>query len=259
MPATKEALRVGITKAKATESHMALVELMEKDLLKHIISQNVDGLHRKSGIPADKISELHGNTNLEVCQKCKRGYMRDFRTRTAKTCKEHKTGRKCDNKACGGDLADTIINFGENLNEQILEDGFNHGACADIMLCLGSSLRVSPANEMVGETARHGGKVVIVNLQKTPYDHMAAMVVHSKIEDFMQLLMKELNIAIPKLTLKRWFNAKIEESKTGKETLKVNGITEDGSPYEIFKSQKIEGKVTGTHNLTETQITSENT
>lgn len=171
---------------------MALVELMNQGYLKHIISQNIDGLHRKSGIPADKISELHGNTNLEVCEKCKRGYMRDFRVRNGS--KNHKTGRKCDNKACGGDLKDTIINFGENLDSQILEDGYNHGSCADIMLCLGSSLRVNPACDMVGETARRGGKVVIVNLQKTPYDHMAALVVHAKIDDFMQLVMDELNI-----------------------------------------------------------------
>lgn len=185
--------------------------------------------------------------------------MRDFRVRSAQKCKEHKTGRKCDNKSCGGDLKDTIINFGENLNPQILEDGFNHGACADVMLCLGSSLRVNPACEMVGETARHGGKVVIVNLQKTPYDDVAAMVVHSKIEDFMQMVMDELNIEIPKCTLKRWFNAKIEESKTGKETLKVSGITEDGSPYDIFKNIKIDGKITNVHNLTEAQITNKET
>ena len=121
------------------------------------------------------------------------------------------------------------------------------------MLCLGSSLRVSPANEMVGETATYGGKVVIVNLQKTPYDDMAAMVVHSKIEEFMELLMKELNMEIPKCTLKRWFNAKIEESKTGKETLKVSGITEDGSPYDIFKQIKIDDKLSSTNTLTEAQ------
>ena len=66
-----------------TLTHMALVELMECGKLKHIISQNVDGLHRKSGIPKDKISEVHGNTNLEICEKCDKDYMRDYRTRTA--------------------------------------------------------------------------------------------------------------------------------------------------------------------------------
>ena len=88
---------------------------MEKGLLKHIISQNVDGLHRKSGIPAESISEVHGNTNLEICKKCGTNYMRDFRVRNAQKVKDHKTGRKCDDRACGGDLEDSIINFGENL------------------------------------------------------------------------------------------------------------------------------------------------
>ena len=88
---------------------------MEKGLLKHIISQNVDGLHRKSGIPAESISEVHGNTNLEICKKCGTNYMRDFRVRNAQKDKDHKTGRNCDDRACGGDLEDSIINFGENL------------------------------------------------------------------------------------------------------------------------------------------------
>jgi NAD-dependent SIR2 family protein deacetylase len=76
-----------IQKAHPTKCHMALYELMEKGLLKHIISQNIDGLHRKSGIPAEQISELHGNTNLEFCDKCGADYMRDFRTRTAQVSK----------------------------------------------------------------------------------------------------------------------------------------------------------------------------
>ena len=185
--------------------------------------------------------------------------MRDFRVRNSKNSKEHKTGRKCDNKACGGDLEDTIINFGENLNQQTLEDGFNHGASADVMLAIGTSLRVNPAAQMVGDTAQMGGKVVIINLQKTPYHNIAAMNVHAKIEDFMQLVMDELKIEIPKCKLNRWFNAKIEESKTGKETLKVSGITDDGSPYDLFKTVKIDGKLAQTHNLTPAQQEGNNT
>ena len=103
---------------------MGLVELNEKDHLKYIVSQNVDGLHRKSGIPPENLAELHGNTNLEICAKCDREHMRDYRTRNAKTCKEHLTGRKCDTIGCGGALKDTIINFGEQLNKTNLNNGF---------------------------------------------------------------------------------------------------------------------------------------
>jgi len=70
------------------------------------------------------LAELHGNTNLEVCEKCGREYMRDFRVRNAQKVHEHKTGRSCDNPDCRGPLIDTIINFGENLNDNILELGF---------------------------------------------------------------------------------------------------------------------------------------
>ena len=93
--------------------------------------------------------------------------MRDFRVRNAQTCKQHKTGRKCDNTQCKGDLADTIINFGENLNDLILNLGYAHGYEADLMLCLGSSMRVQPAAEMAEITATRAsnkGKIVIVNL-----------------------------------------------------------------------------------------------
>lgn len=62
-------------------THMAIVEMHKKGLVKATVSQNVDGLHRRSGLPADEIAELHGNTNLETCETCKRQYLRDFDTR----------------------------------------------------------------------------------------------------------------------------------------------------------------------------------
>lgn len=74
--------------------------------------------------------------------------MRDFGVRNAQKCKDHKTGRKCDDKACGGDLCDSIINFGESLNETILNLGYAHGYEADLMVALGSSMRVNPAAQM---------------------------------------------------------------------------------------------------------------
>ena len=185
--------------------------------------------------------------------------MRNFCVRNAKKSNIHKTGRRCDNKSCGGYLEDTIINIGEAPKPKNLESGFKHAASADIMLCLGSSLRANLDRDIVGQTATNGGKVVIVNLQKTPMDNVAAMVVHSEIEPFMQLVMDELCIEIKKCTLKRWFNVQIEESQNGLETLKVNGISEDGSPYDMFKSVIIDGELSQTHHLTEAQQTNPNT
>lgn len=82
-PADGATLRTSIQKAYPSLTHMAMVELIEKNHLKYIVSQNVDGLHRKSGVPAANIAELHGNTNLEICEECGREYMRDHRVRNA--------------------------------------------------------------------------------------------------------------------------------------------------------------------------------
>jgi len=132
--------------------------------LKYIISQNVDGLHLKSGIPIWKIAELHGNTNYEVCQSCGTGYMRDFRVRNKNVDSDHVTGRQCDNQECGGNLHDTTVYFGESLNKKLLVKSVLESEKADLCLCLGSSLVVTPARNFPRTTKRKGGKLVIVNL-----------------------------------------------------------------------------------------------
>ena len=79
---SKEASIKPILQALPSTSHMAMVKLHEQGLVKFTISQNVDGLHRRSGLPASQLAELHGNTNLETCQQCGRQYFRDFETRS---------------------------------------------------------------------------------------------------------------------------------------------------------------------------------
>lgn len=110
---------------RPTYTHEALHKLMTDRYLKYIISQNGDGLHGLSGVQDDKISELHGNVFLEICEKCKRQYNRSFyvmddvgsqyfeelddngktdikKPKYAVKCKKcglsHRTGRKCESK-----------------------------------------------------------------------------------------------------------------------------------------------------------------
>ena len=66
------------------------------------------------------MAELHGNTNVEVCDTCSKEYFRDFRTRNKKVFNDHNTGRFCEEKGCGGSLQDTIVNFGESLSKETL-------------------------------------------------------------------------------------------------------------------------------------------
>ena len=142
-PAHRMPFNMTIQQARPSPTHMALVELQNRGILKGCVSQNVDGLHRKSGLNADSLAELHGNTNLEICVKCDREHMRDYKTSIG--AKDHLTGRICDTPGCGGKLKDTIINFGENLKEEILMKGFALHGMSDLVIGMGSSMRVQPA------------------------------------------------------------------------------------------------------------------
>lgn len=166
---------------RPTYTHEAIVKLLEMGHIKYLISQNTDGLHRLSGIPEDKISELHGNAFVERCEKCEARYLRTGNCRSLaktgnvppKACDRchisHRTGRICEKKGCGGYLMNTIINFGDYLESQVLGSAEKNAQQADLVLCLGSTLRVSPANALV-EMGIQPIRLVICNRQGTPYD-----------------------------------------------------------------------------------------
>lgn len=91
--------------------------------------------------------------------------MRDFRCRRdGNKSKDHKTDRLCDNPKCKGALYDSIINFGEDLREDVLNPAWDLGTTADLMVSMGSSLRVTPACDIPLEMVGYGGKLVIINL-----------------------------------------------------------------------------------------------
>jgi len=115
--------------------------------------------------------------------------MRDFRVRCAQKAVEHKTGRKCEKPGCGGDLKDSIINFGDNLEEHILEKADFTSSMSDLYVAMGSSMRIQPACSLPLNSVRNGGNFVLINLQKTPMDQYATLVIHGKCEDVMELLM----------------------------------------------------------------------
>lgn len=186
-----------------SKSHMAIVKLHEQGLVKFTVSQNVDGLHLRSGIPASQIAELHGNTNLEKCTVCGAKYLRDFDTRTAMEVHNHLTGRPCDNPTCRGALVDSIINFGEGLPRDDLVKSYEEAEKCDLCIVLGSSLRVFPAADIPATVIRNGKKVVICNLQKTPLNEYCALEVHTQIDTLMCGLMSRLALDIPPFSVKR--------------------------------------------------------
>ena len=129
--------------ARPTLSHMALAQLGAKGLMHHLISQNVDGLHLRSGLPQSKLCEIHGNVFRERCTSCGREYLRGHDVTASSAYHRHSTSNNCDQRACGeGTLADTIVYFGEKLWEEELETSQEQSEKADLAIFLGSSLKV---------------------------------------------------------------------------------------------------------------------
>jgi NAD-dependent SIR2 family protein deacetylase len=158
---------------------MALVQLQKEGLLKCVVSQNCDGLHRRSGLPKNALFELHGNSNVEKCTKCGHEYLRDFCVLTGLGLL-HYTGQHCDDGSCRGRLVDTVINFGESLPQDTVKASFDHAEKADLCMAMGSSLTVTPAANIPETVGERGQRLVVVNLQRTPLDHLCALRIYAK-------------------------------------------------------------------------------
>ena len=178
-----------------TPTHMAISYMYNNGKVQYVVSQNCDGFHVKSGIKRTDMSELHGNTNVEICKKCNIEYYRPFRCRTATRSHEHLTDRKCDK--CQGFLEDTIVNFGESLPHETLERAYENAHKSDLAIVMGTSMRVSPACELPPKCIKNGGAMVIVNLQKTPYDSQSGIRIFAKTDRVIEMLMEKLGYKIP--------------------------------------------------------------
>lgn len=156
-------------------------------------SQNVDGLHTRSGLSHDQVSELHGNVFAEFCDKCKKRYDRDFDVQGMGL---KLTGRKCDDQKCHGKLRDFVLDWDDVVPENEVARTTRHLEDADLVLCLGTSLRVAPAADLPERVLEHGGKMVLVNLQSTPKDDLASLLIHARCDDVMRQVIEKLNMKV---------------------------------------------------------------
>ena len=227
---------VKLISALPTPTHMALVALHEAGLVQFTVSQNVDGLHRRSGLNPRQLSELHGNTNLESCSKCGVRYLRDFETREAFGVFNHETTRRCDDPSCRSVLLDSIVNFGEQLPELEIRAAYEHAGKADVCVVLGSSLTVSPAADIPATVGSRDGKLAICNLQKTALYKLATVNVHSMCDRFMEQLMLELSVPIPGFKLKRRARLSMQQTTMlGDWEFKVEGLDVfEETPYSFI-------------------------
>ena len=172
--------------AKPNPGHIALAELENIDLLKAIITQNVDELHQKAG--AIMVYEVHGNINRFNCFGCKASYNKEQLLQKLK--KKKKNPPNCD--FCGSPLKPSVVLFGEGLPNFEIFQSRALSKKADIMLIAGSSLTVIPVCDLPLYTLSEGGKLIIVNDEPTDLDERAEIVIHEKTGIVLPLIVEEI-------------------------------------------------------------------
>ena len=152
--------------------HEAIVRLEQAGKVEMVVTQNVDGLHRAAGTSEDLLVEVHGTGTLVECQTC------GHREPPQPSFDYFKRERKCPRCECGGFLKPATISFGQSLREADLKRAFTATESCDLVIALGSTLSVSPANAIPMAAAQAGSPYIIINRDETDHDGLSQVTLH---------------------------------------------------------------------------------
>jgi len=175
-----------LSDADPNPAHYAIAELYNLGKLDCVITQNVDNLHQKAGVPAEIIFELHGNMRWARCLSCNKLFPMDDILRRLK--KEEAP----DCEICHGILKPDAVFFGEALPQKTLNDAIQRSRNCDLFIVIGSTLVVYPAAYMPAYAKESGAKLVIVNLGSTPIDSQATVLIDGKAGEIMEKVMEKV-------------------------------------------------------------------
>jgi len=162
--------------AAPNRGHRAVAELVRRSTAAAVITQNIDGLHQASGIPEDRVIELHGNTTYAHCLDCKARHELDAlclafeRDGTAPLCVD-----------CGGFVKTATISFGQAMPVDAMRRAEIETLAADVFIVAGSSLVVYPAAAFPELAKRNGATLAIINREPTGLDAIADLVLNRSI------------------------------------------------------------------------------
>jgi len=162
--------------AKPNIGHRAVARLTELGKTLAVITQNVDNLHQDSGIPANRIIELHGNASYATCLSCRMRYeMADLEAQY------RSQGNVSPCSHCGGIIKTATISFGQEMPQHEMSRAQQAIEACDLCIVVGSSLVVYPAAGFPEYAKSLGAGLAIVNREETPLDPLADVVVHEEI------------------------------------------------------------------------------
>jgi NAD-dependent deacetylase len=148
------------------EAHRALAELERRGLIRGVITQNIDRLHRVAG--TERLIEVHGSIESSVCLQCGGSFPLE---RVVEQLRGGDGAPECP--ACVAPLKPNVVLFGEMLPERALAEAQALALEADLLLCVGSSLEVYPVAGLPAITRGAGGRIALVTQGPTPYDDEA--------------------------------------------------------------------------------------
>ena len=162
--------------AEPNAAHRFLYGLEKQDRLRGIVTQNIDGLHRKAG--NIRVYELHGNVHENTCMECGASWPPEAVL--------HARGiPRCE---CGGVIKPNVVLYGEPLEKYVCIGARREIANADTLIVAGTSLQVEPAASFTEDF--RGRNLVIINREATPADGRASLVIHEDVAEVFSELKK---------------------------------------------------------------------
>ena len=165
-----------VMQAKPNRGHQAVAQLVREGKVVAVITQNIDGLHQASGVPRERVIELHGNTTYAHCLGCGDEYdlepiRRSFQAGgTLPVC-----------QACGSLVKTATISFGQAMPQEEMRRATAAARACDFFLAVGSSLKVYPAAGLPVLAKQAGARLVILNREQTDLDDLAELVIYGEI------------------------------------------------------------------------------
>jgi len=181
--------------ARPNIAHEILDNWQKEGWIGRIITQNVDGFHRSPGVV-----ELHGNLSKLHCMKCGASYLASRYVMLKGMEDKAYTCSKCE-----GFVRPNVILFGESLSRRALVEAYGTAHVSDLLIVMGTSLMVAPASDLPRIVKKQGGKIVIINRDKTDLDDMADLVIrwdklHEVLEKVDAILPERLSPTVNRTT-----------------------------------------------------------
>ena len=156
--------------------HVAAARWHRAGKLAGIITQNIDGLHQRAGVPVSKTIELHGNGTYAHCLECGKRHELDW---IARQLEAHVGAPECVD--CTGIVKTATISFGQPMPDFPMRRAQEETLACDLFMAIGSSLQVYPAAGFPQVASQNGAALVILNRETTGLDSLADLVLNMEI------------------------------------------------------------------------------